>query len=150
MKLAVPDGTQQTSDLNWNTLLLNMRSGTWSPAPVPSTNGPSSSGTLNYQAWYSTSLASHIQFNIQILVTGTLTWAAGKYINLPKVVSTISSSTAGTVQSAIFPVHNIGATTIAGYVEVAQQGSTAILINHGSTFTSTTNLSIQGFYFTGK
>jgi hypothetical protein len=24
------------------------------------------------------------------------------------------------------------------------------LINHGSTFTSTTNLSIQGFYFTGK
>jgi len=152
MNLALPDGSQATSDLNWKTFIQSIQNGTWNPVSTSTTPPTVSSGSLTYQAYWSTSGQNLINFNIQIIVpsAATLTWPVNGYLQLPKLAGVISSSVSGTVQTALFPVHKVGSAAVAGYVEISQPTNTAILINTGGAFTSTSNLSIQGFYFIGK
>jgi hypothetical protein len=165
-----PDGTQETSDHNWRNLKQASDFGTWAPVPVGAlaSFAPSITGTgLLIQAYYGITIPNLVFFNISMSATSgnvSLSWAAGKFLILPKLYTILGVGTVN-FPTTSFPIVNT-ATGVPGasvtmelidssgavIVSPINVGRNAVLMNNtGSTITATsTTLSIQGFYFTGK
>ena len=152
MILIPPDGSQGTSDQNWHNLILNLGQGSWNPIPASGTPTFTGAG-VTLQAYWTKAFLNAIYFNIQIFTTSgglTTAWPVNTYLTLPVQLGYVSATGTGKLPTSGVGVYNVGAGTIAGWLEIANVGKTGQLINKGATINSTSFLAIQGFYFTGK
>ena len=143
MNFLNPDGTLPTSDQNWRVLFDNITSGIWSP--LPASSFPSGATATTTYAYWTKAVTTSIYFNVQL--TGVTAWNTNQYINLPKQLSYIT----GTIQmiTAVPLINNTTGASLGNLI--LQRGTnTAQLINLGGNITVATNISLQGFYFTGK
>jgi len=143
MNFSNPDGTIEISDQNWRTLLDNISSSIWNP--IPASSFPTGALSTTTYAYWTRAVTTGLFFNIQM--TGVTAWNTNQYINLPKQLAYVT----GTVQmiTAVPLINNTTGASLGNLI--LQRGTnTAQLINLGGNITVSTNISLQGFYFTGK
>jgi hypothetical protein len=149
MNFITPDGTPATSDQNWRNLIQNVYQGSWNA--LPATNFPTGATAANTYP-YSANAITAIMF-FHVILHGVTAWNTNQYINLPRQLATISKGSAAPLQQ-ITAIPLINTTTGASLGNLTIQrgsGSTAVLINLGANITPiAVDVSVQGFYFTGK
>jgi len=129
-----PDGTIATNDMNWRSFIQNTK--TTSFNPVPASGGPTFTGTI--LGWYA-QIGPICVFTI--VNSGTITsWGNSKQLLLP---FTVASSPSVNL-TASWPLRQLTVTTPAGWLTVT---ASVLLNDTASTYTTSGNSSVTGFYF---